>query len=209
MFYYLKKGRSTRNMKKLYEKYITGKRIPDFDKSALLVIDMQKYFSAISSLILPNINNLIRGFREKGRPVIFTRHGHRNPEEDAGMLYEWWGGNIIEGTEEYAFMDTLLTHENDIVIKKMRYSAFYRTNLDNVLEKQRIEELLITGVMTNLCCETTARDAFIRDYKVHFMIDGTATSDLALHEATLMNLAYGFAYLHECREIMQHLHLSL
>ena len=187
-----------------YKGYITRKRFPDFMKSALLVIDMQEYFSALTSPIIKNINALIQGFREKGRPVIFTQHGHRKLAEDAGMLYEWWGENIIEGTEAHKLMDALFfTNENDIVIKKRRYSAFYNTNLNNLLKRDKIEEVIITGVMTNLCCETTARDAFVRDYRVHFMIDGTAASDPSLHEAALMNLAYGFAYLHECQEIIK------
>lgn len=56
----------------------------------------------------------------------------------------------------------------------------------------------MTGVMTNLCCETTAREAFVKGFRVFFSTDATATLDLELHEATLKNLAYGFAYLVDC-----------
>jgi len=57
--------------------------------------------------------------------------------------------------------------------------------------------------MTNLCCETTARDAFMRDYRVFFLIDGTATGRSELHLATLKNLGFGFAYLLTCDEFVQ------
>ena len=166
---------------------------------------MQRYFSDIASSILENINHLISNCRKKGIPVIFTRHGHIDPAKDAGMLFEWWSNSIIEGTDAHRFINGLLKEPDDVVIKKMRYSAFYQTDLDRILKKKGIHDIIITGVMTNLCCETTARDAFVRDYRVHFMIDATAASDPALHESTLKNLAYGFAYLHECGELIHYM----
>jgi isochorismate hydrolase len=62
--------------------------------------------------------------------------------------------------------------------------------------------------MTNLCCETTARDAFMKDYRVFFLIDGTATRRSELHLATLKNLGFGFAYLLTCDELIQKLKAS-
>lgn len=64
-----------------------------------------------------------------------------------------------------------------------------------------IKEVIVTGVMTNLCCETTAREAFVRGFRVFFSTDATATSLPELHDATLKNLAYGFAYLVDCKRI--------
>ena len=55
--------------------------------------------------------------------------------------------------------------------------------------------------MTNLCCETTARDAFVQDFKVFFLTDGTATASAEMHRASLTNLAYGFATLLSCRQL--------
>jgi len=59
----------------------------------------------------------------------------------------------------------------------------------------------VAGVMTNLCCETTAREAFVRGFRVFFSVDATATSSVDLHEATLKNLAYGFAYFLDCERL--------
>ena len=64
-----------------------------------------------------------------------------------------------------------------------------------------MKEVIVTGVMTNLCCETTARDAFIRGFRVFFSTDATATINAELHEATLKNMAYGFAYLLDCQRL--------
>ena len=76
---------------------------------------------------------------------------------------------------------------------KHRYSAFYNTDLETVLRCLKVEDLVIAGVMTNMCCESTARDAYYRDYRVFFPADGTGTINEDMHLASLLNLAYGFA----------------
>lgn len=90
-----------------------------------------------------------------------------------------------------------LAGQNEVV-EKSTYSAFENTGLQERLVEMGVEEVIVTGVMTNLCCETTAREAFVKGFRVFFSTDATATSDLELHEATLKNLAYGFAYLVDC-----------
>lgn len=163
-------------------------------KCALLVIDMQQYFFSISSPILHNVLNIIDACRSKGIPIVFTRHGHRNILKDGGMLAKWWGDCIEYGSDEWKLMDTLSPKDEDRILDKNRYSAFFRTDLDGILKKLKIEEIIITGVMTNCCCETTARDGFVRDYRVFFISDATATTNEELHSASLKNLAYGFAH---------------
>lgn len=93
----------------------------------------------------------------------------------------------------------------DMVVEKNTYSAFRKTGLEDKLVEMGVEEVIVTGVMTNLCCETTAREAFIRGFRVFFSTDATATSDLDLHDATLKNMAYGFAYLVDCDVLEQSL----
>lgn len=84
------------------------------------------------------------------------------------------------------------------MVEKNTYSAFRNTRLEEKLLEMGAKEVIVTGVMTNLCCETTAREAFVRGFRVFFSADATATSDSELHEAALKNLAYGFAYLLDC-----------
>lgn len=110
------------------------------------------------------------------------------------MLARWWGDLIIYGTDEWEQIKELSPKSAEPIIDKTRYSAFYGTNLDEWLHQNAIEDLIITGVLTNCCCETTARDAFVRDYRVFFVADGTATVNEELHLASLKNLVFGFVH---------------
>jgi isochorismate hydrolase len=111
------------------------------------------------------------------------------------MLAGWWGEAIIYGSKDWELMKTMAPLETETVMDKNRYSAFYQTNLDEMLRSRGLEELIITGVMTNCCCDTTARDGFVRDYHIFFVSDATATVNEELHLASLKNLAYGFAHI--------------
>jgi len=171
-------------------------------KTALLVIDMQKFFLDENSptftcgglAILPNIKRLILSFREQGLPVIYTKHVHHPDHIDSGIMGWWWEGMCIEGSPESEIHEDISPAEEEKVILKHRYSAFYNTDLETILRCMKIEDLVITGLMTNLCCESTARDAYYRDYRVFFLADGTGSINEEMHVASLLNLAFGFAY---------------
>jgi nicotinamidase-related amidase len=186
-----------------YNKYEIRKRNPEPKTSALLVIDMQNYFSSMAQPILPNVLSTIHLCRRASIPVIFTRHSQKSPD-DHGMLGEWWNGDlVIDGTVEAELMSELDRRPDDVVVEKTAYSAFANTGLEKLLRERGLKEVIVTGVMTNLCCETTAREAFVRGFRVFFSADATATSDEELHEATLKNLAYGFAYLVDCKRLQE------
>jgi nicotinamidase-related amidase len=194
------------DLKKILEElkpYRERKTLIDQKHAALLAIDMQNFFDRIAQPVLKNISRVIQTCRQKNVPVIFTQHGHTEPDSDGGILGEWWGELIIGGTEDWKFLPEIKIESKDIVLPKKRYSAFFETDLDKILRSRGIRDLIISGVMTNLCCETTARDAFMRDYRVFFLMDGTATGRSELHLATLKNLGFGFAYLITCDELIQ------
>ena len=173
--------------------------------SALLVIDLQTYFQQIVQPVLENIQKVIQFCRQKNIPIIFTQHGHTDAASDGGVLGEWWGQVILHGTKDWKFIPEMKIEPEDRVLQKKRYSAFFQTDLEKSLQSKGIRDLIISGVMTNLCCETTARDAFMRDYRVFFLIDGTATGKEDHHLAALKNLGYGFAYLMTCDELIENL----
>nr|CAD1836222.1 unnamed protein product [Ananas comosus var. bracteatus] len=126
-----------------------------------------------------------------GMRVVYTRHRHRSPA-DYGMLGEWWPGDLIlDGTPDAALLPDIARLPNDPVVDKSTYSAFAGTGDGGGGGGG-------DRVMTNLCCETTAREAFVRGFRVFFSADATATANRELHEATLKNMAYGFAYLVDC-----------
>ena len=169
--------------------------------SVLLVIDMQRFFLDPASptftcgglAILPTVKRLIDAFRRSGRPVIFARHVHHPSDLDSGIMGWWWEGKCLEGTPESEVHPDLAPMPGEKVVFKHRYSAFYNTDLETVLRCLGVEDVVVCGVMTNLCCESTARDAYYRDYRVFFPADGTGSVNEEMHVASLLNLAFGFA----------------
>jgi bifunctional isochorismate lyase/aryl carrier protein len=188
--------------------YNLNPRIPfSLQNSALLVLDMQRYFLEPSShayipsarAILPGIQALVQAYHKLGLAIIFTRH--TNSERDAGAMKGWWRDLIRENTplSKLAFE---LEPPKGTVVGKSQYDAFYQTTLEEMLNKRSVRQVVISGVMTHLCCETTARSAFMRGFEVFFLIDGTATYTAEFHRAALVNLAHGFATLCKVNDIL-------
>ena len=168
------------------------------ERPALLVLDMQKYFFSEKShafipsapAILPGVVDLISAFQQAGLPVIFTRH--LNTPENAGMMAKWWHDLIKKERPDAGLVDEVDALADE-VIEKSQYDAFYETPLLERLQSAGVTDLVITGVMTHLCCETTARSGFVHGFRIWFTVDGTATYNMEYHLATLRNLAHGFA----------------
>jgi len=166
--------------------------------SALLVLDMQKYFLQAdshayipsASAIVPGINRLVQSYAEQGLPVVFTQHV--NTVQDAGMMGNWWYDLITESSS-LSQISAELDSSSGILLRKSQYDAFYQTDLAELLRTWEVTQVVICGVMTHLCCETTARSAFVRGFEVFFTIDGTASYSENFHRATLLNLAHGVA----------------
>ncbi|MFO8036956.1 MAG: isochorismatase family protein [Anaerolineales bacterium] len=178
------------------------KRRLDFqpEQAALLVLDVQDYFLDPAShafipsaqAIVPQLNQIIRQFYACSLPVLFTQH--LNTEEDAGGMKTWWR-DLITRDHPYRALHNKLDREGAEVFEKSQYDAFYGTDLEHWLRKRGVSQVLIGGVMTHLCCETTARSAFMRGFDVFFLVDGTATYHRSYHLGTLRNLGHGFATL--------------
>ncbi len=178
--------------------------------SALLVVDMQRFFLDAASptftcgglAILPAVKRLIDAFRRANRPVIFTQHVHHPGDLDSGIMGWWWEGKCLEGSPESEVHPDLAPKPGEKVVLNHRYSAFYNTDLETVLRCLRVEDLVVTGIMTNLCCESTARDAYYRDYRVFFLADATGSISEEMHVGSLLNLAFGFAFVTTAEEIV-------
>ena len=201
---------------KLMAKYNTHRLKLDVKHSALLVVDMQNFFLDPKSptfaegglAILPQVKKMIQAFRSAKRPVIYTAHVHAPDGSDAGIMKWWWQGMCKEGTPEAEIHPQIAPLPSEKVVKKHRYSGFYHTDLETILRGLKLKDLVISGTMTNMCCESTARDAYYRDYRVFFLLDGTGTVSQEYHLATLKNLAYGFAYVTTSGEILRSLKRS-
>jgi nicotinamidase-related amidase len=185
-------------------------------RSALIVTDMQTFFLDPASptftcgglAILPGIRRLIDAYRAQNLPVIFTRHVHHPDHLDSGIMGWWWEGMCIEGSPESEVHPDIAPLPKEKQILKHRYSAFYNTDLETILRVQKVEDLVITGVMTNMCCESTARDAYFRDYRVFFLADGTGSISEEMHVASLLSLAFGFAHVTTVNQILHEVQAS-
>jgi bifunctional isochorismate lyase / aryl carrier protein len=122
--------------------------------------------------------------------VYLTRH--LNTPQDAGLMASWWH-DLIRADQPLSCIDPRLEMKDGVIIDKTRYDAFLETPLEMMLQERNIHQLVICGVMTHLCCETTARTAFMRGFEVLFTVDGAATYTEAFHRSSLLNLAHGFA----------------
>jgi biuret amidohydrolase len=157
----------------------------------MIVVDMQNDFVQEGAPIeipraramVPRLNRLLNVCRAHPIPVIYIHHVIRGGDIDAGRLadhHEAIRNNhaIIAGTPNVEIYDELKPQPGDLVVAKPRYSAFYGTDLEAILRSKGIDTLIISGTVTNVCCESTTRDAFSRDDKVIFLSDGNAAGDL-------------------------------
>lgn len=170
----------------------------DRSSVALLVIDMQRHFCdkdssffvPMSDILAKQLKRLVDAFRASDRPVIFTRH--IDSDDENNLMLRWWSEKIREENPMSKVVDILDAGKGVTVIKS-QYDGFLNTDLEKILRSKGVRQVVICGVLTNLCCETTARSAFMRGFEVYFVEDGTATFSKEMHEAALLNLSYGFA----------------
>ena len=193
----------TVNLKNVDE-YNTHKFIINSKHCALLVIEMQNVFLTDLKIIndkqLNNIKAIVDASEKAGVNIIYVRHN--DSSEISRPIVDWWNGDKIEyGSDGWKMIDDFDT-TGKIIIDKNQYSAFFKTELDDLLKENKIEDVIIVGVMTNCCCETTARDAFMNSYRVFFINDATATFNEDLHLSTLKNLSFGFACIQNTQDII-------
>jgi len=160
-------------------------------QAALLVIDVQgEYFDEDGPAyvehardIVDNVNRLVDLFRIEGLPIVFVKHMHRADGSDAGRMADFTASDeedsFIEGTPRVELIPELHVEPQDVVVVKRRFSAFLGTDLEAVLHTARTRAVVVCGLMTSFCCETTARDAHGRDYEVLFAADAVEGPDLA------------------------------
>ena len=179
----------------------------DARRCCLLCIDLVNYFVheggraflPASAAVVPRVAGLVDAFRAKGAPVAFTRHAHEGPA-DLGMLGRFYSDYIRDGEDESRLAEAFAPRADEPVFKKRTYDAFTGTGLDEWLRLRGCDQVLVTGVLTHLCCETTARAAFVRGFEVYLAADATATTTERLHLGSLLALADGFAVVLSAKE---------
>ncbi|MCJ1323614.1 hypothetical protein MMC10_000275 [Thelotrema lepadinum] len=178
-------------------------------KPALVIIDMQNGFchpeGTFGKLgmpvtnhlnIVPTINKLRKQSHASNIPVFFTRLAFKEDYSDAGVQWEDQPQMremraFIKGTWDAQILDDLepdANNTNEVVVDKARNTPFWHTDLDHQLRSRAINQLLFTGVGTNVCVESAVRDAITNDYYCRTISDATATLSMEEHEASLRNL---------------------
>ncbi len=181
-------------------------------KTALVVVDMQNGFMvpelghapcAMAHQIVPNINRLAEAVRATGGTVIWIQTAYSDE-----TLTSWstlYGMMLPKGRERrkfslspsnkgYEIFPDLKVAPQDVIVVKNRYSAFIQgsSNIEDVLKARGLDTLLITGTVTNVCCESTARDAMMRNFKTIMVTDGNAANTDDDHNAALCNFYLTF-----------------
>ena len=191
-------------------------------RTALVNIDMQSVFLDEAQIygnrhardIVPAVNALSRAMRSIGAPVIWTRQTHTfgGPRAPPPWQYDLDQPRVAQGVaalqagaDGHGLYRAMETAADDIVIDKHRYGALSCPggSLRRALEAHGVEMIVITGTLTNCCCESTAREANLAGYKVIVVSDATATLTDVEHNAALMNLRLFFADVRRSRDLLK------
>lgn len=186
---------------------------PRKEMSALIIVDMQNGFChpegsfAKMGMDISALTNATQGCRslvELARssdvPVIYTRYVYRSDYKDGGVLVDEIlpalaeSRSLEEGSWDASIVEGLEVLPSDFIVDKNRYSAFYGTRLEPMLTSLGVRDLVIAGVTTNMCVETTARDAGQRDYRVFVAGDACGELDRSRHEVALQTISFGFGW---------------
>lgn len=165
------------------------------------------------SHVIPIINRLRSSCHEAAIPVIFTRMGFSADYSDAGILLERHPqikelGGGVHGTWDADVIDELKPGEDEFVVDKTRNTAFWKTKLVDLLEQRGINHLIVTGVATEICVESTVRDAFTNGIHVTTISDATATLEEDVHRVTLKTLDLWFGGTATTEEVQEALKSS-
>lgn len=179
--------------------------------TVLLIVDMQHVFVDMTTVALPNILKLCDKFKASTFPLIFTQHGHSKEELTPPLknqLVRKWGpaGSIATGTRDWELMPEVKKIAKDHrVVAKNTYDAFLNTDLSNILERNSIERVVVCGVMTDCCCDTTARSAFNRGYETWLVQDACGSANKRQHEAGLRGFGFAFGEVLSTAEVIKRL----
>jgi ureidoacrylate peracid hydrolase len=163
----------------------------------LLNVDLQNCF--VASLddpapLLDRINRLSAACRASGILVIHTRHVVRADGSNLGVLAEVdriRAGLLNEGAVTAELHPDVVVEPVDIRLDKPRFGAFTGTDLELTLRTRGIDSVIVSGISTIVCCDTTAREAHARDFRVFFLSDGTATAAGAEYQRLTLEVLDG------------------
>ena len=204
----------------------------DLERTALLVIDMQNAFASPGGMLdlagidvrpaadaVANARMVCEAARAAGLLVVYLTIGYPpdlstaggldspNPRKELSLCLmrerpELRGKLLTFGTWDFQIVDELAPGPDDVVIVKPRYSGFHATTLDSYLRSRGVRNLLITGIASNVCVESTIRDAYFKEYWPVMIADATMPAGSSqIHEATLYNVRTFFGWITNAEDV--------
>jgi ureidoacrylate peracid hydrolase len=208
----------------------------NLQSSALVIVDMQNAFASKGGVfdlagvditkaagVIDVIRQILVGARKAGVAVIYLQMGYKEDLSDSGGpdSPNWYKElalvlmrkrddlqqkMLTEDTWDFEIVDDLKPHKDEALVVKSRYSGFFGTNLDALLRNRRIRHLFFAGMATNICVESTLRDAFVRDYWPILITDATMQAGPEfLQQATVYNVENHFGWTLNSREFLKSL----
>jgi ureidoacrylate peracid hydrolase len=193
-------------------------------KTALVVVDMQNYFMTkpyqaacpVAQEIVPNINRLAEAVRKAGGKVVWIQNvAPWESENNWSVQRERYSPENAKGRWEamqpdahgFQLWPELDVRADDLRVVKRRYSAFTQgsSDMDMVLKDHAIDTIIVTGVATNACCESTARDAMMMNYRALMVLDGCAAVTDQEHAASMGNFYLYFGDVQSTDEVVARL----
>lgn len=200
----------------------------EFDpaKAALLVVDMQNGFMMdgvghsicpTAREIVPNINRLAESLRGSGGLVVWIQNAATEETLQSWSIRVEMDGpqrtlkrleSMMPGSKGYELWASLTPQAGDLFVQKTRFSAFIQgsSNLEAELRSRGIDTVIVTGTVTNICCESTARDAMMRNFRTIMVTDGNAAMSDELHNASLIAFYVRFGDIMSTRHLISVLH---
>lgn len=206
--------------------------LPDYtvtrDTTALMIIDMQYhaahrdfglgkklkdrgtaelgnyFFDRLEKLVIPNTRRLMDVCREVNIPVIYVRIKSQTFDcRELSWRYKMFKTSCPPGSKDAEILEELAPLPGEIVVDKYTSGVFNSTNIDSILHNMGIDTLIVTGVVTDGCVETSVRGAMDRNYKVLLVADCCAAPNQEAHDFALKHMHRNFALVMNTKEILR------
>jgi nicotinamidase-related amidase len=165
-------------------------------------------FDRIEQTVVPNLQRLLTFFREQNLPVLYLVIGSDHPDfldvpEHMRKLVRDTNNRV--GTREHEILDELKPRQGELVVRKTTISAFSSTGVETLLRAIGKDCLVFTGISTNMCVDSTARDAADRGFKCVLVEDSCGAAKMAYHDAALVTFQRLFGRVASANEVMAEL----